>query len=111
MVCTRPVETMRKRKFKKRKKEITSGHGILPGGAKRTGDWEVALILLLTDLGHEFARNRLEHIGPVAAPGEAARAAQKDIAARRPLQRPCYTCRPLPGLRVPGDLSAARFQY
>ena len=34
MVWTLPVEVMRKRKLRNRKNEITSGHGILPAGAK-----------------------------------------------------------------------------
>jgi hypothetical protein len=36
---------MRKRKFKNRKKEITSGHGIWPGGANVTWDLWAAFIL------------------------------------------------------------------
>jgi hypothetical protein len=45
-VCTRPLETIRKRKFRNKKNEITSGQGILPGDANDAVDLWAALILI-----------------------------------------------------------------
>jgi len=48
------------------------------------------------ELFRKCACNSLEHIAAGPTAGEAARAAQKDIAAEQPVTTACYTVRPLP---------------